>query len=280
MLSYRHAFHAGNHADVLKHTVELLLLDYLNQKDKPYWYIDTHAGAGCYRLDEGYASKNAEFNTGIGPLWQRDDLPEPLARYVELVRGLNPDGELRFYPGSPFVAARAIRRDDKLRLFELHPTDGNILTENFSDAGRRAQVTLADGFAGLKSVLPPPPRRALVLIDPPYEDKRDYHKVETALAAALQRFPAGLYAVWYPCLQRAEAKALPQALRRLAPNWLDVSLHVETPARDGFGMAGSGMFIINPPWTLPDTLKSLMPWLVKALGRDAGAGYRLDWHIN
>ncbi|MBE5530195.1 competence protein ComJ [Laribacter hongkongensis] len=280
MLSYRHAFHAGNHADVLKHTVELLLLDYLNQKDKPYWYIDTHAGAGCYQLDEGYASKNAEFNTGIGPLWQRDDLPEPLARYVDLVRGLNPDGELRFYPGSPFVAARAIRRDDKLRLFELHPTDGNILTENFSDAGRRAQVTLADGFAGLKSVLPPPPRRALVLIDPPYEDKRDYHKVETALAAALQRFPAGLYAVWYPCLQRAEAKALPQALRRLAPNWLDVSLHVETPARDGFGMAGSGMFIINPPWTLPDTLKSLMPWLVKALGRDAGAGYRLDWHIN
>ncbi|MCG9096533.1 23S rRNA (adenine(2030)-N(6))-methyltransferase RlmJ [Laribacter hongkongensis] len=280
MLSYRHAFHAGNHADVLKHTVELLLLDYLNQKDKPYWYIDTHAGAGCYRLDEGYASKNAEFNTGIGPLWQRDDLPEPLARYVELVRGLNPDGELRFYPGSPFVAARVIRRDDKLRLFELHPTDGNILTENFSDAGRRALVTLADGFAGLKSVLPPPPRRALVLIDPPYEDKRDYHKVETALATALQRFPAGLYAVWYPCLQRAEAKALPQALRRLAPNWLDVSLHVETPARDGFGMAGSGMFIINPPWTLPDTLKSLMPWLVKALGRDAGAGYRLDWHIN
>ena len=160
MLSYRHAFHAGNHADVLKHTVELLLLDYLNQKDKPYWYIDTHAGAGCYRLDEGYASKNAEFNTGIGPLWQRDDLPEPLARYVELVRDLNPDGELRFYPGSPFVAARAIRRDDKLRLFELHPTDGNILTENYSDAGRRAQVTLADGFAGLKSVLPPPPRRA------------------------------------------------------------------------------------------------------------------------
>ena len=132
----------------------------------------------------------------------------------------------------------------------------------------------------ISSVLPPPPRRALVLIDPPYEDKRDYHKVETALAAALQRFPAGLYAVWYPCLQRAEAKALPQALRRLAPNWLDVSLHVETPARDGFGMAGSGMFIINPPWTLPDTLKSLMPWLVKALGRDAGAGYRLDWHIN
>ena len=174
MLSYRHAFHAGNHADVLKHTVELLLLDYLNQKDKPYWYIDTHAGAGCYRLDEGYASKNAEFNTGIGPLWQRDDLPEPLARYVELVRGLNPDGELRFYPGSPFVAARAIRRDDKLRLFELHPTDGNILTENFSDAGRRAQVTLADGFAGLKSVLPPPPRRALVLIDPPFENADEF----------------------------------------------------------------------------------------------------------
>ncbi|BAK77583.1 protein of unknown function [Pseudogulbenkiania sp. NH8B] len=281
MLSYRHAFHAGNHADVLKHFVEVELLRYLGQKDKPYWYVDTHAGAGCYSLEEGYATKNAEFESGIARLWQRDDLPEALAGYVEVVRRLNPDGRLRLYPGSPLVASEVMPAGDKLRLFELHPTDSQILQNNFADAGRRVQVQAANGFEGIKAILPPPPRRALVLIDPPYEDKRDYQHVVTALKEGLKRFATGTYAVWYPCLQRQEAKELPQQLKKLpVKSWLNVTLSVQSPSKDGFGMHGSGMFILNPPWTLHATLQQVMPYLVEVLGLDKEAGFTLEQHEN
>jgi len=280
MLSYRHAFHAGNHADVLKHLVEYLLLDYLNQKDKPYWYIDTHAGAGCYALNEGYAAKNAEYESGIARLWQRTDLPAPVQAYVDLVRALNPDGELKLYPGSPLIADQLLRRDDKLRLFELHPSDFQLLEDNFADAGRRVQIQKANGFAGIKALLPPPPRRALVLIDPPFEDKRDYQHVITALEDGLKRFATGTYAVWYPQLQRVENKELPAKLEKLGANWLHVALTVQKPSADGFGMHGSGMFILNPPWTLAQTLKDIMPWLTEALAQDGGARYILEHRQN
>ncbi len=280
MLSYRHAFHAGNHADVLKHLVEYLLLDYLNQKDKPYWYIDTHAGAGCYALNEGYATKNAEYESGIARLWNRNDLPAPVQAYVDLVRALNPDGELKLYPGSPLIAQQLLRQDDKLRLFELHPSDFQLLEDNFADAGRRVQIQKANGFAGIKSLLPPPPRRALVLIDPPFEDKRDYQHVITALEDGLKRFATGTYAVWYPQLQRVENKELPAKLEKLGANWLHVALTVQKPSADGFGMHGSGMFILNPPWTLAQTLKDIMPWLTEALAQDGGARYILEHRQN
>src|SRR3990167_971356 len=179
MLSYRHAFHAGNHADGLKHVVTIQLLRYLNQKDSSYSYIDTHAGAGVYALDSGYAAKNAEYETGIGPLWSRNDLPAPLAEYVELVKALNPSGKMRYYPGSPYCADKIARQQDRLRLFELHPSDCKILLDNFrkieahaaaqgerhATRGRRVMIQQDDGFAGLKSLLPPPSRRGLVLID-------------------------------------------------------------------------------------------------------------------
>ena len=280
MLSYRHAFHAGNHADVLKHFMLLQLLQYLNQKDKPYWFIDTHAGAGVYALDQGYAAKNAEFAEGIDRLLARDDLPGPLAEYAELVRSLNPSG-LRLYPGSPWIALQTLRPDDRLRLFELHPSDHQLLEENFRDAARRAKVEASDGFAGLKALLPPPPRRALVLIDPPYEEKQDYQRVPAALQDALKRFATGCYAVWYPLLQRHESHQLPEKLKMLpAKSWLNASLTVATPSADGFGMHGSGMFVLNPPWTLKAILHDVMPYLVKVLGQDAGAGYRLEFHEN
>jgi 23S rRNA (adenine2030-N6)-methyltransferase len=277
MLSYRHAFHAGNHADVLKHFVLLQLLQYLNRKDKPWWMIDTHAGAGVYALDQGYAMKNAEYESGIARLWSRKDLPAPLADYVQLVRRLNPDGALRFYPGSPWVALQLLRGDDRLRLFELHPTDSPLLLENFQHAGRRVKVEQADGFAGLKALLPPPPRRGLVLIDPSYEEKQDYQRVPAALQDALRRFETGIYAVWYPLLQRHEAQHFAEKLKRLpAKSWLHVSLSVSTPSPDGFGMHGSGMFVLNPPWTLLATLKNVMPWLAGVLGQDAGAAFHLE----
>jgi len=277
MLSYRHAFHAGNHADVLKHLVEVQSLRYLGRKDKPFWFIDTHAGAGCYALDSGYAMQNAEYTEGIARLWQRDDLPEPLADYVELVRRLNPDGQLRRYPGSPWLALQLLRGEDRMRLFEMHPADARLLQDNFAGYGTQVRMEAADGFGALKSLLPPPPRRALVLIDPPYEDKQDYARVVSALREGLKRFANGMYAVWYPRLQRSETMQLPERLKRLpAKGWLHVALNVRTPAQDGFGMHGSGMFVINPPWTLHAALEGVMPYLVRHLGQDEGSGYVLE----
>ncbi|MGB6055276.1 MAG: 23S rRNA (adenine(2030)-N(6))-methyltransferase RlmJ [Burkholderiaceae bacterium] len=289
MLSYRHAFHAGNHADVLKHVVTLELLRYLAQKETPVMYIDTHAGAGLYALDGAYAAKNAEYDTGIGRLWSRKGLPPPLARYVDLIKGLNPGGKMRYYPGSPYCADRVLRPQDRLRLFELHPSDGKILQDNFRKLeanaaaqggrparGTRVMVYKGDGFAGLKALLPPPSRRGLVLIDPPYEDKGDYRRVQDTLRDALSRFATGTYAVWYPLLQRIESRQLPERLKRLpAAGWLDATLSIGAPAPDGFGLRGSGMFILNPPWTLEATLRDLLPRLVELLGADAGAGFTL-----
>lgn len=277
MLSYRHGFHAGNHADVLKHLTELALIDYLSLKGKPFWYIDTHAGAGVYALTEGFAAKNAEYAGGIARLWDETDAPEAVTRYVDLVRRLNTDGVLRHYPGSPWVAAEAMAGTDKLRLFELHPSDAPLLAGNFDDQKRRVQVQQADGFEAIKSLLPPPPRRALTLIDPPYEDKRDYQRVASALKDALRRFATGVYAVWYPCLARREVGDMVDALKKLpAKNWLNVRLDVATPAADGFGMYGSGMFILNAPWTLPATLAEVMPYLAGKLALDAGARYVIE----
>ncbi len=281
MLSYRHAFHAGNHADVLKHFIEVQLLVYLAQKEKPYWYIDTHAGAGCYELDSGYAMQNAEFLNGIGRLWERDDLPPSLARYVSVVKNLNPSGQLKLYPGSPMIASNLLRPQDKMRLFELHPTDSEILRRNFSGNRGGMLIEAADGFAALKGLLPPPTRRAFILIDPPYEEKLDYQRVVTALTEGLKRFANGVYAIWIPLLQRAEAVALPAKLKALPmKSWLYAELRVQQPGLDVFGMHGSGMFIINPPWTLHDELKVVMPYLAQILSTDASAEFALEYHEN
>jgi len=276
VLSYRHAFHAGNHADVLKHCLLVQLLRHLNEKDKPYWVIDSHAGAGRYRLDSEHATKNAEFATGIGRLWQRDDLPPALADYVTLVRALNPDGRLRHYPGSPWLAWQVMRPVDRLRLFELHSTDFRLLSKAFAGETRRVALRQADGFQELKSVLPPPPRRALTLIDPAYEDKRDYLRVPAALKEALARFATGTFAIWYPQLQRGDARQLPEKLKKLPVKWLHAALSVGAPGADGFGMHGSGMFVVNPPWTLAAALGQVLPFLVTVLGADGGAGYVLE----
>jgi 23S rRNA (adenine2030-N6)-methyltransferase len=252
MFSYRHAYHAGNHADVLKHFVQVQLHQYMNQKDAAYTYVDTHSGVGVYALDSAQALRSGESEGGIARLWERDDMPPALAEYVDLVRKMNPSGKLRFYPGSPYVAEQVARSEDRLRLFELHPADIRHLVDNFRKLeahkaeqgerarGKRVLIEYADGFAALKSLLPPPSRRALVLIDPPYEVKLDYKHVRDALDDALGRFPSGTYAVWYPVLQRMESRQFPDRLKRLpAKDWLNVTLTVATPGPDGTGLHSS-----------------------------------------
>ncbi len=278
MFSYRHGFHAGNHADVLKHIVLVQLLQHLALKDKPFAVIDTHAGAGGYALDAGYAAKSREFDTGIARLWSVDSLPVAVADYVEQVRKFNPDGKLRRYPGSPQIALQLMRSSDRLHAFELHSTEIRLLHDHFQDAGRRVAVHGEDGFAGLKALLPPPSRRGLVLIDPPYEDKTDYRKVTAAVTDALQRFATGIVAVWYPLVQRPESLKLAAQLQRLASaDWLDVSLTVAAPADDGLGLHGSGVFVFNPPWKLEAALREAKPFLLKALGQDSTAAFHLDF---
>jgi 23S rRNA (adenine2030-N6)-methyltransferase len=230
-----------------------------------------------YALDSEHATKLGEYKGGIGRLWERDDLPPAVAAYVDEVRGLNTDGNLRSYPGSPWLAQRALRDQDRLRLFELHTTDQRTLASYFGHS-KHTIVYADDGFATLKALLPPPSKRALVLIDPSYELREDYGRVATALKEALERFTTGTYAVWHPFLPKPEARFLPQKLRALkCENWLHVTLSVRGPSSDGFGMHGSGMFIINPPWTLAATLKETMPWLTAALAEDKDAAFTLEF---
>jgi len=279
MLSYRHAFHAGNHADVLKHYVLGLVLDYMNQKDKPYWYIDTHAGAGMYSLTEGYATQNTEFEQGIAKLMSADNLPKPLADFVAQIKRFNTNS-LDFYPGSPMVAQDFLRADDKMRLFELHPSDCKLLIENFRGQGKQIKIEMQNGFSGIKACLPPPSRRAAVLIDPPYEDKQDYQHVVKMIKDSLARFSTGTYMVWYPILQRPEPAEMVDDLINLdLPNWLNVEMTIHQPSADGFGMHGSGLFIVNPPWTLPKILDETMSVLTQLLALDGTASYAIDSQI-
>jgi 23S rRNA (adenine2030-N6)-methyltransferase len=279
MLSYRHAFHAGNHADVLKHYLFSLVLDYFNQKPKPYWVIDTHAGAGLYALASDFAQKNVEFESGIARLFAAKDLPESLDNYVKIIKKYNDNNQLRFYPGSPKIADSFLRADDKLRLFELHPSDYKTLLENFSGCARQTNIDMKDGFSGIKACLPPPTKRAVVLIDPPYELKEDYQRVVDCIADSLKRFSTGTYLIWYPLLPRPEPLAMVEKLKLLHHDWLNVSLSIEEPPDAGFGMLGSGMFILNPPWTLPNQLTNSMAFLTELLAQAKTTDWHMDFQI-
>ena len=280
MLAYRHAFHAGNHADVLKHATLVAVLRHMNAKDKAWRLVDTHAGAGAYALHADHAQKHAEYKQGIARLWQTPDLPPLLADYLAQVKAFNPHEELALYPGSPRFTRALMRPQDQLRLFELHPTDHALLAENFA-GDRQVIVQHADGFAGLKAQLPPPSRRGVLLMDPSYEIKTDYAAVVVAAREALTRFAEGMVMVWYPQLDLRESAQLPLRLKAVADaqakkGWLHTRLTVAEPNDRGFGMLGSGLFIINPPHTLKAQLHAALPVLVRLLGQFAGAGHRLE----
>ena len=280
MLAYRHAFHAGNHADVLKHTVLVAVLRHMNLKEKGWRLIDTHAGAGGYSLQSDYAQQRGEFEAGIGRLWGRDDLPAPVADYVDLVRGFNGGRALTQYPGSPALAHVLQRPQDQLRLFELHPTDHKILASYLGEQPG-VEVRMTDGFAAMAKQLPPPTRRGVVLVDPSYELKTDYAKVLAALREALDRFADGTVVIWLPQLQMLESVQLPQRLKATAEahakkGWLHAGITVARADARGFGMLGSSVFIANPPHTLNETLQPVLPWLAGLLGEDGVAAHKLE----
>ncbi len=285
MLAYRHAFHAGNHADVLKHLVLMLVLQHMNAKDKGWRYVDTHAGAGGYSLEGDYARKKAEAQDGIFKLLERDDLPAPVAELVALIRAFNDQSPtahkaVRQYPGSPAIAQMLMRGQDQLRLSELHPTDHKILASYLGDVPG-VEVKMVDGFAALKTHLPPPTRRGVVLIDPSYEIKTDYTRTLAALRETLERFADAVVLVWLPQVQLVQATQLPQRLKAAVDSggkkgWLHARLAVAQADARGFGMMGSSVFVANPPHTLFDQLQPVMPWLAQALAQFEGATSALD----
>jgi 23S rRNA (adenine2030-N6)-methyltransferase len=281
MLAYRHAFHAGNHGDVLKHLVLCEVLRHMAAKDKPFTLIDTHAGAGGYSLESRYAQKNHESDTGIARLWSRTDLPPAIAHYMQCVRDFNGGGSaaLTQYPGSPSFASMLLREHDPLHCWELHPTDERILRATLASR-RHSKVTMADGFAALAHELPPPSRRGVVLIDPPYELKTDYARTLTAVREALQRFATGVILVWVPQVALVEARELPRRLMNAAAaapkGALHARLSLAEPQAGGFGMTGSSMIVVNPPHGLADTLREVLPCLKDALAQFDSASFTLD----
>lgn len=280
MLSYRHAFHTGNHADMLKHFVLYLVLDYFNRKDKPYHYIDTHSGTGWYDLQGKFAQKINEHQHGITRLRQISNLPHLLNDFIHHIKQILPDE--RHYCGSPLLASSLLRQSDKMYFFELHPSDFQHLSHNVQaqNLGKRAIIKQQDGYQGLIGLLPPPTRRGVVLIDPPYGQKQDYQIVTQTMQHALKRFAQGCYLVWYPCLSRKESLDLPKKLKKLMPNnYLQTELHVHAPRADGFGMHGSGMFVFNPPYLLAEQLQHTLPTLCNVLAQDNTAHFTLDFQI-
>jgi 23S rRNA (adenine2030-N6)-methyltransferase len=277
MLSYRHAFHAGNFADVLKHGVLTAALGLLARKDKPLCYLDTHAGEGRYDLAGARARRTNEAAQGIGRLWERADVPAGLRPYLRAVRALNPAGTLRTYPGSPALAAALLRPADRLALMELNAADHEALRASFR-GDRRVAVHRRDGYEGLVALTPPTERRGLALLDPSYEGAGDWKEVVKATTAAFARWPGGCYAIWYPILDDALP---PRLARALADAGLKPILRVELlrDTAQALGLKGSGMLLVNPPWTLDREVASWLPWLAEALGVDGRGAWRLDWVV-
>tara|TARA_R110000764_G_scaffold5165_1_gene20777 strand:- start:6665 stop:7507 length:843 start_codon:yes stop_codon:yes gene_type:complete len=266
VLSYRHAFHAGNFADVLKHSVLTLVLEYMTRKEKGFYYIDSHSGAGMYQLADEYAQKTGEYKDGIAKLIDQQDLPEAIEPYIDLVKDLNRDqDELSLYPGSPGIARQFTRRQDSAHLFELHPTDIEHLKE-YSQRWNKSHVKKSDGYQGVLGLVPPPNRRGVVLIDPPYELKEDYLKAVRTIVNAYKKFATGTYILWYPIVKRELVEQMQDAfVKSDVRNLLQVEYCQQADTQE-YGMTGTGLFIVNPPWQLNSQLNEILPYLKTHLG--------------
>jgi 23S rRNA (adenine2030-N6)-methyltransferase len=282
LLSYRHAFHAANAADVFKHLVLSVCIDYMCKKETAFLYADTHAGAGSYNLNSGYAAENREWTNGLERLrlFSRQsaiNCPLSIQRYLGLVDDFEKQKGKNKYPGSPAIAAALLRRHDSAVLFELHPSDEPLLKKYFA-GNDHVQVFRKDGLISLEKMLPPPSRRALILVDPSYEVKDEYEKVVDSMRIYLRRFASGVYMVWYPLLERYESKAFPSQLSSLqSEKTCRIELRLQNPGTDGLGMNGSGLIIFNPPWILKNEFEESLPYLKKALTDDPDAECTLDW---
>ncbi|MDD2761890.1 MAG: 23S rRNA (adenine(2030)-N(6))-methyltransferase RlmJ [Methylomonas sp.] len=277
MLSYRHGFHAGNFADVLKHSLIALVINALKQKDKPFVYIDTHAGAGKYSFKSEFAQKTSEYRQGIVRIWEAKPLPEEIKGYLAAVRAENTGRQLVRYPGSPQLVRRLVRPQDRLQLSELHSGDYESLQQLFA-GDKQVSVAKEDGLQSLAKKLPPIQRRGLILLDPSYEVKSDYSKVVEVIINAHHRFATGIYGLWYPVIDRAHTERMLQGLKA---SGIPKQLRIEhCIADDGSmrGMTGSGMLFINPPWQLQRQAEVLLPWLNQALADGMGS-WTIEWLV-
>ena len=279
MLSYRHAYHAGNFADVMKHAVLTSILRYLARKDAALCYLDTHAGAGGYELRSERARQTGESSLGIAKIIEAAGPPEAIADYLQLVRRFNPAGNVDNYPGSPWFASQLLRRQDRLVLCELHNSDFPLLAQLFAN-DRRVHCHAADGYRFSLGLVPPIERRGLVLIDPAYELSDEYATAFTTLAKLHRQFATGTYMLWYPILDEHRGATLRQQF--MNSNMRDV-LHLALRIADRKslpGMYGSGVIIVNPPWTLRGEMESALPWLARNLGLNHRASYEIEQWVD
>lgn len=277
MLSYRHLFHAGNFSDVFKHALLARLLIALGKKSKPYFYLDTHAGIGRYDLSHPWAQKVREYDNGIGRLWERKDIPAALAPYLDVVKAENPNRKLRFYPGSPLIAKRLMRRDDRMVLTELNKTDCADLKKLF-EKERRVAVELLDGYQALKAHLPPAERRGLVLIDSSFDRAREFARIVTALAEAHARWATGMYAVWYPLMEPGDMRNFARNLEKTGIRKI-LQLELTVMPADAAVTPGCGMLVVNPPWQFENEARPLLEWLWRALSAGGAGGIKVEWLV-
>jgi 23S rRNA (adenine2030-N6)-methyltransferase len=278
MLSYRHLFHAGNFADVFKHALLTRLLIGLSAKDKPYFYLDTHAGIARYDLRHTWAQKAREYETGIARLWKEPDIPALLAPYLDAVRAVNPHRELRYYPGSPLIAKRFMREHDRMVLVELNKADHAELQSLFSRE-RRVAVQLLDAYQSLRAYLPPSERRGLVLIDSSFDRAREFDRIVKALKEAYAHWPTGMFAIWYPLMEpRAMRDFLASVQRSGIRKVLRLELLVREPDDSEF-IPGCGMLIVNPPWHFDEEARAILKWLQPKLAVTGRGESVVEWLV-
>jgi len=272
-MNYRHAYHAGNFADVIKHAALTLVLDHLRKKETPFCVVDTHAGIGCYDLKSGEAEKTGEFAEGIGRLLAGDPLPSSLDGYLAAIQAVNPDWPtLRFYPGSPRIARALLRPDDRLALVELHPEDARALKYEFA-GDPQVGVHANDAYTALKALLPPKERRGLVLIDPPFEVTDEFQRIAKGLQQALRRWPTGIYGLWYPIKAPEPIERFLGEITALGRPCFTAELYRHAP-NDPARLNGCGLLLLNPPWKLDEALADLLPVLADRLGATGPSGVR------
>ena len=278
-MNYRHAFHAGNFADVVKHIILTRILAYLMKKDAAFRVIDTHAGIGLYDLFGNEAERTGEWQDGIGRLIDAKPpapFAELIAPYLGAVRARNSDGRLRYYPGSPMITRHMLRSQDRLMALELHPSDAWALRKNFAD-DFQVRVTTLDGWAAMGTHLPPKEKRGLVLVDPPFEEKGEFTRMAQSLEKAHARWPGGIYAYWYPIKDVTEVNAYIKALKASGiPKILRIELTIDSPATPP-RLHGTGMIVVNPPFVLEQEMRTVLPVLAELLGVEGRGRWSVDW---